>query len=219
MRAVDELFFEHVRRAAGRAEVRAAVARLYADVAAEVEARRPVCVVSGRCCRFEEYGHRLFVTTMELAAFWYEVKGVGGLPIADLGLPIGDSGLAIGGDDAPSRAAKSHSHGTRSPQSAIGNRQSEIRDPQSAIRNPQSAPRPAGGPGGCPFQVGKLCGVHAVRPFGCRMFFCDETSTEWQNEAYERFHGRLKRLHEELGVPYWYVEWREALGKVALRPG
>jgi hypothetical protein len=52
---------------------------------------------------------------------------------------------------------------------------------------------------GCPFQVAKLCGVHAIRPFGCRMFFCDPASTQWQNDAYERYHARLKQLHETLG--------------------
>jgi Fe-S-cluster containining protein len=67
---------------------------------------------------------------------------------------------------------------------------------------------------GCPFQVGKLCGVHAVRPFGCRVFFCDPSSTRWLQEAYERFHERLKRLHDELGVAYFYVEWRQALAAV-----
>jgi hypothetical protein len=46
---------------------------------------------------------------------------------------------------------------------------------------------------------------------GCRIFFCDATRDDWQHERYERFHGDLKRLHEELGVPYLYVEWREAL--------
>ena len=56
-----------------------------------------------------------------------------------------------------------------------------------------------------------MCGVHAIRPFGCRMFFCDPTSTDWQNDAYERFHGQLKQLHQTLGVPYFYVEWRQAL--------
>ena len=67
---------------------------------------------------------------------------------------------------------------------------------------------------GCPFQVAKLCGVHEIRPFGCRIYFCDATSTVWQQEAYEAFHGQLKRLHESLGVPYFYVEWRSALAVV-----
>lgn len=149
-----------VEEAAGRAEVSAAVGRLYADVQREIDARRPVCVVSGRCCRFEEFGHRLFVTTMELAAFVHDLPATG----------RGDAG---GGWD-----------GT-----------------------------------GCPFQSNKLCGVHAIRPFGCRMFFCDATATDWQNETYERFHARLKALHDELGVPYYYVEWRQALNLLGLADG
>jgi Fe-S-cluster containining protein len=64
---------------------------------------------------------------------------------------------------------------------------------------------------GCRFQEHNLCTVHTIRPFGCRMFFCDATSTEWQHQQYERFHADLKRLHETLSVPYFYVEWRQAL--------
>jgi Fe-S-cluster containining protein len=70
-------------------------------------------------------------------------------------------------------------------------------------------------PGGCPFQSMKLCGVHAIRPFGCRVFFCDETSTDWQHQQYELFHAELRRLHETLQVPYFYVEWRHALRAIA----
>src|SRR6476660_5398588 len=113
---MDEASAERLRaavgEAAGRPEMREAVERLYTDLAAEVELRRPVCIVSGRCCRFEEYGHRLFVTTMELAAFVHQV--------------------------GPREITQWDGHG-------------------------------------CPFQAGKLCGVHAIRPFGCRMFFCDAT--------------------------------------------
>jgi len=64
---------------------------------------------------------------------------------------------------------------------------------------------------GCIFQQAKLCQVHGIRPFGCRIYFCDATAQGWQEEQYEIFHGRLKRLHEELAVEYYYVEWREAL--------
>lgn len=144
---VEELN-RNVRDAAARPEVRQAVLAVYADVQKEIDARRPLCVISGKCCRFEEYGHRLYVTTLELATF-----------IGDLHTPM--------------------------PTDWDGT--------------------------GCPFQVNKLCSVHTIRPFGCRMFFCDPTATEWQNELYERFHARLKRLHESLGVPYAYVEWRQAL--------
>ena len=41
------------------------LAALYAAVDAEVAALRPTCVVSGRCCRFEEAGHELFATALE----------------------------------------------------------------------------------------------------------------------------------------------------------
>lgn len=148
-----------VEAAAGRAEVSAAVGRLYADVQREIDARRPVCVMSGRCCRFEEFGHRLFVTPLELAAF-----------VRDL------------------------------PPTAQG----------------RSGPWDGTG---CPFQSNKLCNVHAIRPFGCRMFFCDATATDWQNDTYERFHARIKALHEELGVSYRYVEWRQALSALGLAGG
>ncbi|MEA2736401.1 MAG: hypothetical protein QOE14_2852, partial [Humisphaera sp.] len=70
--------------------------------------------------------------------------------------------------------------------------------------------------GGCPFQLDGLCSVHTIRPFGCRVFFCDSTSDEWQHQQYERFHGELKRLHEQFGVPYLYVEWRAALQQLDL---
>ena len=148
-----------VRAAAARPEVRDAVERIYTDLAADVAKRRPVCVVSGRCCRFEEYGHRLFVTTAELAAFVHGLETTPRSPAIDASIRTWD--------------------GT-----------------------------------GCPFQVSKLCGVHALRPFGCRIFFCDATATQWQNDAYEEFHARLKRLHEDLGVDYFYVEWRQALRAV-----
>lgn len=152
---MDERLLRAVNEAAARAEVRAAVGALYEDVQREVDLRRPVCLISGRCCRFEEYGHRLFVTTAELATFVHQ---------------LGQTQRTKGGWDGS----------------------------------------------GCPFQSNKMCGVHAIRPFGCRMFFCDATSTEWQNDAYERFHAQLRRVHEELAVPYFYAEWRQALRALGL---
>jgi hypothetical protein len=43
------------------AELRA----LYKELDADVAELGPVCQVSGRCCRFKEYGHTLFVSTPE----------------------------------------------------------------------------------------------------------------------------------------------------------
>ncbi len=47
---------EHVRRQ---------VLELYQEVDREVAAAGPVCLASGRCCRFKEYGHVLFLTNLE----------------------------------------------------------------------------------------------------------------------------------------------------------
>lgn len=45
--------------------IRLEVLRLYEDVDREVTAAGPVCVASGRCCRFKEYGHTLFISNLE----------------------------------------------------------------------------------------------------------------------------------------------------------
>ena len=45
------------------------VAALYDRVDAEAAAHAPVCVNRGTCCRFDEFGHRLFVTPVEVAFF------------------------------------------------------------------------------------------------------------------------------------------------------
>jgi hypothetical protein len=45
--------------------VRNQVLSLYREVDAEVRAAGPVCVASGRCCRFKEYGHTLFLSNLE----------------------------------------------------------------------------------------------------------------------------------------------------------
>jgi Fe-S-cluster containining protein len=148
--------FDAVYRAAGRAEVRDAVGAIYRDLQAAIDQRKPICSASGRCCRFEEFGHRLYVTTIELAAFLYDSET-----------------------------------GSVTPQAAWDGT-------------------------GCPFQVAGLCGVHSIRPFGCRIFFCDSTSTQWQNDQYEHFHGQIKALHDRLNVPYFYVEWRQALVALGL---
>jgi hypothetical protein len=46
-------------------ELRRRVLELYAEVDAAVVAAGPVCVASGRCCRFKEYGHTLFISNLE----------------------------------------------------------------------------------------------------------------------------------------------------------
>lgn len=154
---MEEIFARAVMQAAGRQEVRAGVRRIYDQLQSQIDARRPVCVASGRCCRFEEYGHRLYVTTAELATFVHDLSVMG-----------------------------------------------------QSIERAMSTWNQTG----CPFQTGKLCGVHAIRPFGCRIFFCDPTAQQWQQEQYEAMHRRLKHLHNDLNVPYLYMDWSWAITHV-----
>ena len=44
---------------------RRAVLEIYRAADAEVAAAGPVCVASGKCCRFKEYGHTLFLSHLE----------------------------------------------------------------------------------------------------------------------------------------------------------
>lgn len=46
---------------------REAIRALHADLDGEIARRGPACALSGRCCRFQEYGHTLFVSAPEAA--------------------------------------------------------------------------------------------------------------------------------------------------------
>jgi hypothetical protein len=50
-----------------QAPFRTALHALYAELDAEVARLGPRCELSGRCCRFDEYGHTLFVSAPEAA--------------------------------------------------------------------------------------------------------------------------------------------------------
>jgi hypothetical protein len=54
------------------ATVRLRVLELYREADAAVAAAGPVCVASGRCCRFKEYGHTLFLSNLEAAVLLAE---------------------------------------------------------------------------------------------------------------------------------------------------
>jgi Fe-S-cluster containining protein len=47
-------------------EGRCGLRQLYEELDREVAQAGPVCALSGRCCRFQEYGHTLFVSTVEV---------------------------------------------------------------------------------------------------------------------------------------------------------
>ena len=45
--------------------LRGGLLAIYDDLAAEIARAAPVCELSGRCCRFKEYGHTLFISRPE----------------------------------------------------------------------------------------------------------------------------------------------------------
>ena len=45
--------------------LRSGLQEIYAALAADLERLAPVCELSGRCCRFKEYDHRLYLTRSE----------------------------------------------------------------------------------------------------------------------------------------------------------
>jgi Fe-S-cluster containining protein len=45
--------------------IRQQVFAIYAAAERDIAAAGPVCLASGRCCRFKEYGHTLFLSNLE----------------------------------------------------------------------------------------------------------------------------------------------------------
>ena len=69
--------------------------------------------------------------------------------------------------------------------------------------------------GGCPYQIGNLCGAHGEKPLGCRVYFCDRSAVEWQRALSERSLGEIAKIHERHVVTYRYGEWRGMLAMLA----
>lgn len=65
--------------------------------------------------------------------------------------------------------------------------------------------------GDCPYLVNKLCTAQLVKPLGCRVYFCDPTAQQWQQELSERTLAMVRQLHERHGIEYRYGEWRGML--------
>ncbi len=145
------------RAAAADPEVDAAIRAMHARIEETVAQRRPLCLASGNCCRFEAFGHRLMVTGLEAA--WTATR-----------------------PETPSISLQQIDEARR-----------EGRCPHLDSRE------------------GRLCGIRGARPMPCRTFFCDRAATDWQRELHESCLGELKALHDRLGIPYRYLEWRDAL--------
>ena len=149
----------------------------------------PVCNASGRCCKFDTYGHRLYVTGLEIAWFLRQVA-----------------------DDRPAPAAPAGPEaveGAKHPLPIV-----EALPGAQPADDPAQAHRAAAGPvlpDACRYQVDGLCSTHTVRPLGCRVYFCTPGTEGWQQTVYERFQDELKQLHLDHSLAYRYMEWRAGL--------
>jgi len=66
-RATPATTWQTWRDAARRPQIDTAIRKLWQEIDAAIAQRKPVCNTSGRCCRFDEFGHRLYVTGLEIA--------------------------------------------------------------------------------------------------------------------------------------------------------
>jgi hypothetical protein len=143
---------EIVLLAAERTDLAERLLRFYEAADQAIAERGPVCRNRGLCCHFAAFGHKLYVSTVELAYFVRHARGQWRAP--------------NGADD-------------------------------------------------CPYHVAGRCEARAFRPLGCRVFFCDSETREWQGPEYEGRLIELRRIGEEFGVEYRYLEWLSALTELS----
>ncbi len=132
--------------AARRPEVVEAMRAFYEQVDRRIGEKEATCLNKGECCRFGRFGHRLYVTALEVC--YYLAKGVAPPIVTDDACP--------------------HAHQGR-------------------------------------------CHARDRRPLGCRIFYCDTRAQQWQGPLTEDQLTRLRALHHELDVPYFYADWMQVL--------
>lgn len=67
---MSESLAELIRPLLGREDFLASMAAFYTRVDGVVAGYQPICRNRGDCCQFKRFGHRLYVTTVELAYFF-----------------------------------------------------------------------------------------------------------------------------------------------------
>ncbi|MBI5366474.1 MAG: hypothetical protein HZA54_05525 [Planctomycetes bacterium] len=69
----------------------------------------------------------------------------------------------------------------------------------------------------CPFWLERRCSEHAVRPLGCRVYFCDPRYAAQAPEIYERHHRRIRELADRLELDYEYAPFLDFLARAGGR--
>ena len=58
----------------------------------------------------------------------------------------------------------------------------------------------------CPFFIRQSCKAHELRPLSCRVYFCNISYEKHQaGVIYEKYHRKIKQLHEKYGTEYKYM--------------
>jgi hypothetical protein len=70
-----DLPIDAIRRCSADAAFRAAMRDLFARLDETIAGHNPVCTNRGLCCHFDAFGHRLYVTSAELAYFLAHAAG------------------------------------------------------------------------------------------------------------------------------------------------
>ncbi len=70
----DDFCYATLSEIAARPEVAAAMEAFYRQLDREIAGYNPICRNRGLCCDFERWGHRLYVTTLEIAYFLGEIE-------------------------------------------------------------------------------------------------------------------------------------------------
>jgi Fe-S-cluster containining protein len=173
--------------AVGRDDVARELGALFGRAREAIERRGPACWASGRCCNFARAGHRLYVTGLEAAWTAAQVRRSRG------------ERLGAGSDEV--RAGREVSL------RVLGTGDDKAGPPPLT----SDAVARARVRGDCPFLVDNACSVHESKPLACRVYFCDREAQEWQHELTEELQRELRALHDRLGIPYRYAEWRDLL--------
>ena len=64
----------------------------------------------------------------------------------------------------------------------------------------------------CPFFINQTCKAHELRPLSCRVYFCNiDYENNVANEIYEKYHRKIKLLHEKSGISYLYLPFVRVL--------
>jgi hypothetical protein len=157
-----------LKEAAARPEVLAAMQQLYVELDSRTALLPGVCWNRAECCRFGAYGHRLYVTALEVVYY-----------------------LAMHRPELQPEATP--------PDSTSWAPEALHRRPLSVLSQQDVDV--------CPHASEGRCHARAGRPAGCRIFYCDPLARDWQGTLSEELLGRLRALHDELDVPYFYVDW------------